>query len=130
MAWVELDDGVSPDLADSFNSERLYLALDETIRQRVTTGTRVGGVPAWIQSADEAPAGFRFVGQLDSTYSFYSPVPPASQCGDVRCVLDKDLYEGRTWCADGPNFGDGGIGYVFVREVGGVPEAKFFWQCG
>jgi len=130
LSWTELDDGVPPSLVAAFQSDKDYLSLDEATRSKVTMGTRLGGVPAWIQSPDEAPAGFRFVGQLDSTYSFYCPFPSFWTRRHMRCWLDKEVHEGRAWYMEGATFGDGGIGYIFVRETDGKPEARFFWQCG
>lgn len=129
VSWEELDDGLPPELATAFQSDNEYLALDEATTNMVTTGTRLGSVPAWIQSPDEAPSGFRFVGQLDSTYSFYCPFPSFWKRRNLQCWPDKEVYEGRTWYMEGPNFGDGGIGYIFVRDAEGRPDARFFWQC-
>lgn len=131
QTWLERDDKIAPDLHDSFFTDETYVALDESVIDRVTTGTRLGGVPAWIQSPSDTPqGGWQFVGQLDSTYSFYSPMPPASLRGPTHSGVDDKRYEGRSWFMEGPNFGDAGIGYIFLRSTSSLPEAKFFWQCG
>jgi hypothetical protein len=92
----------------------------------VTTSTRLGGVPYWIQSPDEAPQGdWRFVGQLDSTHSFLqAPKRPAAWVHE-----DKERLEGRAHYGDGPNFGDMGIAYLFVKTGDPSPQGWFFWQC-
>ncbi|HEY1169764.1 MAG TPA: hypothetical protein VGH19_00215 [Verrucomicrobiae bacterium] len=148
--WIEKEDDIDPNLAGHFFEDKTYLKLPEEVVGKCTTGARLGGVPSWIQSPDEGPrAPWRFVGQLDSTYSFYQP-PAKSQTattkgigwkvfGSVFGVTDKPAspvhedekhFEGRTHWAQGPNFGDGGIGYVFLKMTDGVPEGLFFWQCG
>lgn len=61
--------------------------------------TRIGGPPKWMQN-EEWPAGgpWRMLIQVDSCDESYSI-----------------------------NFGDGGIGYVFISEDG--RQARFLWQC-
>jgi len=130
LFWTELDDGIPSQLTPSFFSDQLYLSVDESVINQVRMSTKLGSVPAWIQSPGEAPSSFRFVGQLDSTYSFHRPLPSASLRNGLRGGLDVEAFEGRIWWAEGPNFGDGGIGYLFLKDTDGLPEAKFFWQCG
>lgn len=148
--WIDKEDGIDPNLAGHFFEDDTHLQLPEEVLDKCTTGTRLGGVPSWIQSPDEAPKGqWRFVGQLDSSYSFYQP-PPKSKTNAVEGIgwkifksvfrlpaqpsgplhEDKNRFEGRTHWAQGPNFGDGGIGYIFLKPTDGVPEGLFFWQCG
>lgn len=123
--WHMRDDGLSREEAEAFYDEQSFLALGEQEWNRPTTSTRLGGVPRWLQSANEWPgAPWRFVGQLDSTYSFLSP--PADPPGWVR--PDPEIWEGRTHFAEGPNFGGGGIAYLFIREGEGRPSACMFWQ--
>ena len=130
LSWVELEDTIPHHLVQSFFTDKLYLSLGESVIDRVTMGTKLGSVPRWIQSSDESPPGFRFVGQLDSSYSFYRSLPPGTAREGLQGGPDTQAFEGRTWWADGPNFGDGGIGYLFLRETELLPEFKFFWQCG
>jgi hypothetical protein len=126
-AWIEGDDGITPENAARYFTEADYLQLtDEMIRQ-ATMSTRLGSVPTWIQSADEAPRpDWDFLGQLDSTYSFYRP--PASELSWISS--DPECWEGRTHVAQGPNFGDGGIAYLFARRGEQLPQVILFWQCG
>lgn len=92
-----------------------------------TMSTKLGGVPHFIQSPDEAPKdGWCFVGQSDSTYSFLL-APTISVPGVVD---DPAHWEGRSHYGRGPNFGDGGIAYLFLRDASPIPEGWFFWQCG
>jgi hypothetical protein len=62
--------------------------------------------------------------------AFIDQVVNALEDDAVREML---LPEGefRPGEVDGPNFGDEGIGYVFITRNPGDkrPEAKFFWQC-
>jgi hypothetical protein len=151
--WLEHDDGIPEDLYRSFIDDKSIWSLPEGVTDKVATGTKLGGAPAWLQGADEGSGqGWRFVGQLDSTYSFYSPVPTPDVIGchigrkvDGQYIYDKpaklkagapdwafvdeEQYEGRSWLTEGPNFGDGGIGYIFVRTTAGATEGWFFWQC-
>lgn len=125
--WHARTDPVSEDLADQFFVDATYLRLDPSLRAQVTWSTRLGGVPSWIQSPDEGPGTeWRFVGQLDSTYSFLQPPDP----NPSWVAPDPEAYEGRTHLAAGPNFGDGGLAYLFLREGEQRPDVAMFWQCG
>lgn len=127
VSWQEEDDGLPARSTDDFFDESRFFGLPNEVVGKATMSARLGGVPHWIQSPDEAPRdGWRFAGQLDSTYSFHAP--PVSKADWV--IEDGERFEGRTHYALGPNFGDGGIGYIFLRSGSGVPEGRFFWQCG
>lgn len=126
VEWIEQDDGIPEDSAPAFYSSEKFYELPEEESAKPTWSTRLGGVPRWIQSPDEAPQGWRFVGQLDSTYSFLQA--PSTDAPGV--FEDTERWEGRSHYCEGPNFGDGGIAYLFVREGGTTPEGWFFWQCG
>ena len=127
VEWLERDDGISDELAFKFFSSSEFYDLPESDTAKVTWSTRLGGVPRWIQSPDEAPAdGWHFIGQLDSTYSFH-------QAPSVRATglkEDAEHWEGRSHYCEGPNLGDGGIAYLFLRKGPAAPEGWFFWQCG
>lgn len=129
MGWERRMDSVSRDLVTAFFDESRYFGLPGAVRQSVTFSTRVGSVPQWLQSPAEAPdsrGGWKFIAQLDSTYSFLqAPTVPVDWIS-----TDREGYEGRTHVAEGPNFGDGGIAYVFLRDTGGLPEGVVFSQCG
>lgn len=127
LEWREEDDGFDEDEAARFLKADAYSELPRLKTKLVPAGTRLGGVPHWIQSPDEAPGSpWRFVGQLDSTYSFLKP--PRTNVKDI--YVDTKQWEGRThWC-EGPNFGDGGIAYLYVNLQSEPPSGWFFWQCG
>ena len=116
--WERRDDDISP--------EELPDAPPMLPKHQPTTSTRLGGIPFWIQNPDEAPkGGWRFLGQLDSTYSFIRA--PAMAHPEVR--PDSENWEGRSHYAQGPNFGDGGIAYLFLRHEEPLSQGWFFWQC-
>ena len=127
VGWLERDDGLPDSPAPAFFDEAEYQSLAEGIRSRVTWSTRLGGVPHGFKVLPkrEPSAGWRFVGQLDSTYSFLVPAVV-----EVSWVSpDAKRSEGRTHVAQGPNFGDVGIAYLFLRPGPPVPKGWFFWQC-
>jgi len=127
VTWLERDDGISEADESAFYSDSEYLKLPDELAARAVGVTRLGSVPTWIQSADEGPKdGFRFVGQLDSFYSFF--VPPLSPNEEVYSTENR--LAGRTHICQGPDFGDTGIGYIFLRTTSSSPEGWFFWQCG
>ncbi|MEP7349851.1 MAG: hypothetical protein ABI668_07860 [Sphingorhabdus sp.] len=125
--WISKDDGIAPEVARLFYSQQCLDTVDLTIIEKVTYSTRLGGVPSWIQSADDSPGkNWRFLGQLDSLYSFLTP-PDRSE---KWISEDRAQSEGRTHIGQGPNFGDIGIAYLFAKEgtEGGI-AVKMFWQC-
>lgn len=125
--WLERDDGILASQASSFFDEDLFYSLSDDIVEKVTTGTKLGSVPEWIQSPSEAPTGgWEFLGQLDSTHSFLKP--PRNAVAWV--TEDVEGWEGRTHYGEGPNYGGGGIAYLFIKKTESLPEAWFFWQCG
>jgi hypothetical protein len=125
--WIERDDGFTEEQARCFFALESFNKLPQEIIQKVSMSTKLGGVPAWIQSPDEGPKeGWRFVGQLDSLYSFQTA--PKVAASDVS--PDKERWEGRSHYCKGPNFGDGGIAYLFLKDSQDLPEGWFFWQCG
>lgn len=123
--WLERDDGISTeDVKRYFDAEEFW-QLPEADAAKPTWSTRLGGVPRWMQSPEEAPSGnWTFVGQLDGTYSFFQRPVSGS---DVSVVEDIHQFEGRTHYCEGPNFG-GGIAYIFLRNISSKPEGAFFWQ--
>jgi hypothetical protein len=127
LRWLENEDGITVSQASAFFTDSEFLKLPEEVILRAAQVTRLGSVPSWIQSADEGPKeGWRFAGQIDSFYSFFSS-PRTSEDG---INADSQRQAGRTHFCIGPNFGDCGIGYVFLRSGEAVPEGWFFWQCG
>jgi hypothetical protein len=108
--WSEGDDGVPEELYGSyFDSDRLF-ALGEEGWSRGGYDTHFGGVPAWVQSPDEAPGPpWHYVGQLDNNQHL-------AAAPDTRIP--------------GPTFGDGGMAYLFLNRTSEPPTAAMFWQCG
>ncbi len=131
--WRELEDGLTAEEAQVFFDENKWMALDEGRRDELFTKaplcTRLGGAPHWIQGSREAPGDeWRFVGQLDSDYRFLTQ--PALGAEGIRTVkLHKDEPNLHYVCT-GPNFGDAGIGYIFINLDASPPDGLFFWQCG
>lgn len=123
--WLERNDSISTEDASRYFDAEEFYKLSEEDAAIPTWSTRLGGVPRWLQSPEEAPPNdWTFVAQLDSTYSFFQ----APQIvGDVTLVEDANQWEGRTHYCEGPNFG-GGIAYIFVRNTSSEPEGTFFWQ--
>jgi hypothetical protein len=124
--WVSREDTLSQSDANAFLNEQAFLELAPEKWRQATYSTRLGGVPCWLQSADEAPRpDWLFIGQLDNTYSFLT----APAAGHDWISIDKERFEGRTHYAQGPNFGDGGIAYLFTRHNEVSPEVCMLWQC-
>jgi hypothetical protein len=121
--WLALDDGISVDQASAFYADEQLWTLPDETRGKVYTETKLGSVPEWVQSSSEAPGeGWIFIGQLSDSYKFFQK--PSTQNGIH--IYPSSNY----WMCDGPNFGDGGIGYIFLRHQSGKPDGWFFWQCG
>ena len=121
--WLAHDDEISSNEVSAFyDDEQLYNLPDET-RDLVFTGTKLGSVPEWVQSASEAPGeGWIFIGQLSNSYEFLEE--PSAESG-IYIYSSSDY-----WACDGFNFGDAGIGYIFLRYQSEKPDGWFFWQCG
>jgi len=124
VSWIARDDGLGPYAAEAFLTEQAFLEVPDAVLDKVTWSTRLGGLPRWMQSADEAPRpGWRFIGQLDGTYSFLAPPTPCPSWVSI----DQENWEGRTHVATGPNFG-GGLTYLFLRERNQQLEGCMFSQ--
>jgi len=125
--WLARDDGVCDADAASFLDAESWFALEDDVLKSVTWSTRLGGGPRWLQSPQDGPGkGFRFVGQLDSVYSFLTP--PHQALGWIDA--DAARFEGRSHAGAGPNFGDGGIAYIFLQLTADLPLGRLLWQCG
>ncbi len=124
--WWARDDSISESELGAYFDETTYFERYEALNRTVTYSTRLGGVPRWIQSPNEAPKpDWRFLGQLDGTYSFLTP-PKYSR---PWISPDPENFEGRTHIGEGPNLG-GGLAYLFMRENASRPDVVMFWQCG
>ncbi len=123
IEWLAQDDQILLEQVSAFYDDEQLENLPDETRNRVYTETKLGGVPEWVQSSSEAPAeGWIFIGQLSDSYKFFQE--PSEQNG-IYVYLSSEY-----WACDGPNFGDAGIGYIFLRHQSGKPNGWFFWQCG
>jgi hypothetical protein len=127
LGWQEKDDGLAAEVQPAFFDYDDYLALADEEWEKATGETRLGGVPHWVQSPDEAPKdGWRFMGQLDSMYRFADRSVPLP----TTLRLAADTGGDDPLFAEGPNFG-GGFAYLFARDGEGdaPPAVAMFWQC-
>lgn len=148
MEWVERDDGLTSDECGTFWSDEKLAAMSDEARDRVYSGTKIGSVPSWLQSAEEGPKSpWSFIAQIDCCHQFDGAPPDAEQLGSVvtRQVDGKYVHEEpfikkrgappwvsvreRSWICDAANFGDMGRAYVFVSRDSEPPRGWFFWQC-
>lgn len=130
VEWATQDNGLTQEEHHRLFTEET-LPDDDELLDRITPETRLGGTPLWVQCPEEAPTGdWQFAGQLDCNYWLHTaPLPQVAEeiLGGVAEIDDSD--NGHTHICPGPNFGDAGIGYVFLRPTEGTPEGWFFWQC-
>lgn len=127
VKWQQRDDGISEDELQKFFISDDCETPPESLTEAIYAGTKLGGVPSFVQSPNQAPTGsWRFVGQLEYAYSFLT-----APLGKHRKIWpDPKHRQGRSQYCDGPNFGDGGTAYIFVRDASPSPVGWFFWQCG
>ena len=148
--WFDEDDGVSPERRPAFFDDAEHVALGEEWWGRGGFDTRLGGVPAWIRSAGEAPgAPWEFVGQFADGQRIDGEARPGQLPGaGIQRRVDGEfrleppdgavVEQADRWIVvdetgsyvPGPNFGDGGIGYLFLDRSVDPPAALMFWQCG
>ncbi|SEI59233.1 hypothetical protein SAMN05518849_101198 [Sphingobium sp. AP50] len=121
--WVERVSPLPESIKSAFFSDETFFALGDDDLADITWSTRLGGAPRWLQGAEEGPAGWRFLGQLDSVYSFLSA--PTRHTSWI--TPDGEGFEGRTHVGEGPNFG-GGIAYLFASDESDVPQVVMLWQ--
>jgi uncharacterized protein YwqG len=114
LEWLPHDDEISSSEVFAFYDEQLHNNLSDETLDGIYTGTKLGSVPEWVQSSSEAPEGWTFIGQLSDSYELLQETYPSLE--NSAC--------------NGPNFGDAGIGYIFLRYQSGKPDGWFFWQCG
>lgn len=129
VGWIERDDGVPESVAPDFFRERAYYKLPDDLISLIPSNSKLGSVPCWLQSPGESPPladGWRFVGQIEGTLSFLTPPSAPSKW----VFPDPRQSGGRTHYGEGPNFGDGGIAYLFIKPAEPTPVGWFFWQCG
>lgn len=123
--WFECEDAVKPEQVSDFYNDQKYADLPNELLESMPNMTRLGGVPIWCQSADEAPKGWQFVAQFEESHSVFE-IPP-EQRWETHIWEPGTWYE-RRWLVGNHNFGTGSA-YVFLRHQSGKPEGWFFWQC-
>ena len=168
-AWRENEDVVPEADEAAFFDDAAHSALRYEVRDAIYRTTKLGGLPLWIQFPEGPPVpAFRFVGQFDSSLFFNGPPPSAArafcpvyrfQNGERRAenppdgwvpppggpaaiyVSNDDDPNSETYRCEGPNFGDAGMGYLFLTAlprpnlfdanppVAEMPQGKFLWQC-
>ena len=131
--WWIGEDGI-PGEQVTLNGDSCELSREELykiFRQKAGySGTRLGGFPDWVQDSWEAPRpNWKFVGQLSGEYrlaeepSWKARKSPKGKTGHIH------KWHGQDWGFSGPNLGDAGVSYIFVRLSEGQPEGHYFWQC-
>ena len=102
--------------------------LSDLWKKKIDGNTHMGGIPDWIQSADEGyRPGWEFVGQIESGLQYLKQ-------DDRRDITDPlHVDEAASFQVDKFNFG-GGAAYLFAERghehSGERPIFHFFWQCG
>lgn len=102
--WVIRDDGLPEEILEVFFDEQKYYELDEEEFEEI------------YENLEERTK----FGSVPTWIQ--SPETPK---GDWKFVGQLDDLTGF-------NFGDAGIGYIFIEKTEGLaqlPEGKFFWQC-
>jgi hypothetical protein len=123
VGWIERDDGISAADAPHFLTEA-FDDLPDALLKQPDPETKLGGVPSWVQYPETPGEGWRFAAQLSNYYKFLSR--PTAR---VEGISESQREEGTYFC-DGPNFGDAGSAYIFLRDGAGGPEGWLCWQCG
>lgn len=147
--WSDEDDGVPLDRCPAYFDDAQHSELGDEWWGRGGYGTRLGGVPAWIQSPDEAPGPpWQFIGQVAEGHRVDDEPRPGQLPGiGIQRYVDGEYRleppprtEGEglkgwvivdeTGChVPGTNFGGGGIAYVFLDRSVDPPAGLLFWQC-
>lgn len=147
--WESKDDNIPESARSRFLHGAEFNELDEDLFNKVYSGTKLGSVPAWVQYPTHED--FTFVGQFDSYIGFTTPIPDPNQVGcpvyvygqrqfpkarrfdapnEIIQCQERSSGKNYVWFCDGPNFGDAGCGYLFIKHNGGlVPRCEFIWQC-
>lgn len=131
--WFALEDGVSPDEVALYYDSEKYFALTKEkqieLCGKVPLITKFGSVPLF-QYFDEAPGkDWVYVGQLYNSYDFFEEPSDKTNVYVYSPSYLEGLRQGIRWyCSDGPNFGDNGVGYIFLRYQAEKTDCWFFWQ--
>lgn len=169
VRWLEGDDPVpDAELPKVFDNDTFWDLPGEVI-DGFEFGTKLGGVPTWVQHPELPPPPYRFAGQFDSQHLFPPPAPTANEAG---CTVTRQIggkyrreeprmggggivgslfsrprpapaadpqgsprprwlsvNEDGTYFCDAANYGDAGVGYLFVDPSPTRPSGLFLWQC-
>ncbi|MCA9790240.1 MAG: hypothetical protein KC910_00535 [Candidatus Eremiobacteraeota bacterium] len=122
--WQAYTDPVPRAIRGAFESESEWETIEENpgwgqpgekileILDDLTSRTRLGGPPCWLERPKLPPAGFRFVGQFQELWPLSKPAAPSPD---------------RRYAVRGPDL-KGGIAYLFVPRESGPKEGRLGWQ--
>ena len=148
--WEPRDDGISESMRSSFMHEAGD--IDEELISKLYEGTKLGSVPAWVQAPEYD--NYRFVGQFAPYFGFMTPIPDPDEVGCLvypvymgtkprlpkvqRFDVPREISrhgsglsdDDPVWVCGGPNYGDAGCGYLFIKDRrDSLPQCEFIWQC-
>lgn len=141
-AWLRRESQLTPqeahilahqDYPESMSKEELSALW----KKKISGNTHMGGIPDWIQGADEGyRPGWEFVGQIESGLKYLKQ-------DDRRDITDPHhVDKAASYKSDKFNFGGGGAAYIFAERanthigehiaehIAERPIFHFFWQCG
>jgi hypothetical protein len=127
--WCECDDEIDEALRNSFFDDSAFFGtpeqpgLSNSIVDAVPLATKFGSVPRWLQGTEEGPVDHEFLGQIDCQMRFLSTP------SHVEPWMSRGTDGEVAYWAEGPNFGDGGMAYLFADRRCDPPRIKMFWQC-
>lgn len=119
--YREGEDYVELEQHAAFLSEATYAALEDDVRESVFDGTKLAGLPAWLQDANQHPGvGWRLAVQLTEFLEVKSAagLPPGK----------LHSFGGRTSIDWGANFGMG-VAWVFLPLEPRPSSGLMLWQC-
>lgn len=134
--WVPHEDPVSEEQFIMLFDDETCFNLSQEITTEIYIGNKLGGAPFWYQGASESPPPpYRFVGEFDSEYVFYTDVnwEEYEQQNDLsnshKDVLSQILMQndGGYTCPTNM-YGYDGLAYLFIDPRLEAPSGKFFWQ--
>lgn len=133
--WVVQDDGISHNQLDQFFDYQKWIQFGETEPESVELCTRLGGPPGWIQLPEPVEPPYYFAGQIDHYLEITpSPSHPFTVEQDehyrfIRISSPTNEEGDEPLFCDFANFGDSGMGYLFVNPAPDKPTGYFLWQC-
>ncbi len=151
--WIQMHDEIPKSDRSNFTDETKYSETSEELLKSIYSGTKLGSVPSWIQSPEYSD--WTFVAQFDDYFGFHTPLPEPDDIGcpvgqgdrynyqrflpktqrldsprEVTQNENRSTNDDPRWFCEGPNFGDAGSGYLFIKFDGELlPKSEFIWQC-